>query len=212
MRHLLNSLCIILLCFAAPVVRAAGVKTTCSGCEPGELAFARSEIDALFAPAIAGTELEGNCRIRLECDPSIDDGSFGYRSEDGRRITVYGGDPISVTNGLHTLLERMGFLFDITGVTRPERADLAALDHADVRIRPNVRWRGIRQHVNFPMDISSYPIDQAKRYLENLVRMRFNKFVVHSYCGTRSRFRRIRPTMPAVSSTDTATTSPTVPS
>ena len=181
MRHLLNSLCIILLCLAAPVVRAAGVKTTCSGCEPGELAFARSEIDAFFAPAIAGTELEGNCRIRLECDPSIDDGSFGYRSEDGRRITVYGGDPISVTNGLHTLLERMGFLFDITGVTRPERADLAALDHADVRIRPNVRWRGIRQHVNFPMDISSYPIDQAKRYLENLVRMRFNKFVVHSY-------------------------------
>lgn len=181
MRHLLNSLCITLFCLAAPVVRAAGVKTTCSGCEPGELAFARSEIDAFFAPAIAGTELEGNCRIRLECDPSIDDGSFGYRSEDGRRITVYGGDPISVTNGLHTLLERMGFLFDITGVTRPERADLAALDHADVRIRPNVRWRGIRQHVNFPMDISSYPIDQAKRYLENLVRMRFNKFVVHSY-------------------------------
>lgn len=181
MRHLLNSLCITLFCLAAPVVRAAGVKTTCSGCEPGELAFARSEIDSLFAPAIAGTELEGNCRIRLECDPSIDDGSFGYRSEDGRRITVYGGDPISVTNGLHTLLERMGFLFDITGVTRPERADLAALDHADVRIRPNVRWRGIRQHVNFPMDISSYPIDQAKRYLENLVRMRFNKFVVHSY-------------------------------
>lgn len=120
MRHLLNSLCITLFCLAAPVVRAAGVKTTCLGCELGELAFARSEIDAFFAPAIAGTELEGNCRIRLECDPSIDDGSFGYRSEDGRRITVYGGDPISVTNGLHTLLERMGFLFDITGVTRPE--------------------------------------------------------------------------------------------
>lgn len=50
-------------------------------------------------------------------------------------------------------------------------------------VTPKVRWRGIRQHVNFPMDISSYKIEDAKEYLNSLLRMRFNKLVIHSYPG-----------------------------
>lgn len=46
---------------------------------------------------------------------------------------------------------------------------------------PKVRWRGIRQHVNFPMDISSYEIEEAKHYIASLVRMRFNEITFHSY-------------------------------
>lgn len=181
MKKIATLLATALLCGIATGARAAGIKIEYAGCSPKELAFARSELETYFTKAVAGSEIGQDCRIRLTCDPSIDDGSFGYRTENGRRLVIYGADPISVTNGVHTLLERLGYLFDVTGVTVPERFDLRALQKADVNIRPNVRWRGIRQHVNFPMDISSYPIEEAKRYLENLVRLRFNKFVVHSY-------------------------------
>jgi hypothetical protein len=50
-----------------------------------------------------------------------------------------------------------------------------------VTVEPRVQWRGIRQHINFPMDISSYPIEEAKDYIRNLARMRFNAITFHSY-------------------------------
>lgn len=76
----------------------------------------------------------------------------------------------------------MGYTFDITS-TLVERFDFGKIKNLEFDVTPKVRWRGIRQHVNFPMDISSYPIGEAKAYLDNLLRLRFNKLAVHSYPG-----------------------------
>jgi len=46
-----------------------------------------------------------------------------------------------------------------------------------------VTLRGIRQHINFPMDISSYPLAEAKEYIRNLARLRMNLVIFHSYKG-----------------------------
>ncbi len=50
-------------------------------------------------------------------------------------------------------------------------------------MKPKFRLRGIRQHINFPMDISSYSLKEAKEYIRSLARMRFNAITFHSYPG-----------------------------
>lgn len=114
-------------------------------------------------------------------DKSITDGSFGYKIEKNQ-VRLLGGDEIGATHGFYTLLEDLGYTFDVTGVSKPvAKKEFSKLK--DKIVTPKVRWRGIRQHVNFPMDISSYTIEEAKEYLNSLLRMRFNKLVIHSYPG-----------------------------
>lgn len=114
-------------------------------------------------------------------DKSMSDGSFGYNIESDK-VKLFGGDELAVTHAIYTFLEELGFTFDVTGVSPP--VQIKAMDQLrDTLITPKVRWRGIRQHVNFPMDISSYTIEDAKKYLESLLRMRFNKLAIHSYPG-----------------------------
>lgn len=114
-------------------------------------------------------------------DQTITDGSFGFQLKDNQ-VRMFGGDEIGVTHAFYTLLEELGYTFDVTGVSVPAvKKDLSLL--TDKSITPKVRWRGIRQHVNFPMDISSYSINDAKEYINSLLRMRFNKIAFHSYPG-----------------------------
>jgi hypothetical protein len=122
-----------------------------------------------------------NLTLSFRLDSAITDGRFGYEL-DGRRVIFHGGDEIGLSEAFYTLLEDMGYTFDFTGVSRPVRTiDISELKAKE--IVPRVRWRGVRQHLNFPMDISSYSIEDAKDYLENLFRMRFNKITFHSYPG-----------------------------
>lgn len=58
-----------------------------------------------------------------------------------------------------------------------------AIKEYDETIIPVAKFRGIRQHINFPMDISSYTLKDAKQYIQNLARMRFNFITFHSYPG-----------------------------
>lgn len=122
----------------------------------------------------------------LNCDKQLKDGDFGYKvKHDGKggEIEFSGSDAISITHAVYTFLEKLGYTYDITGVSVPVKINADALLTSEEMIHPSVRWRGIRQHVNFPMDISSYPIEEAKEYIDHLVRMRFNKLTIHSYPG-----------------------------
>lgn len=114
-------------------------------------------------------------------DSTITDGSFGFQRK-GNQVRMFGSDEIGITHAFYTLLEELGYTFDVTGVSAPT-AKKALSSLTDKSITPKVRWRGIRQHVNFPMDISSYSIDDAKEYINSLLRMRFNKIAFHSYPG-----------------------------
>lgn len=113
--------------------------------------------------------------------PQLTDGSFGYTfSQD--TIRLYGGDEISLTHAAYTLLEELGYTFNLTGISSPvQHKSIDQLKNK--KVTPKVRWRGIRQHVNFPMDISSYSIEEVQEYLRSLLRLRLNKLTIHSYPG-----------------------------
>ena len=127
-------------------------------------------------------------RFRLEADPSLPPYAFRVTQEKraaGRHLVrLRGANPSCVLDAAYTWLEKMGWRFEITGPDEPASVPWQALAApSDETIRPAVNRRGIRQHINFPMDVSSYPLEEAKEYIRNLARMRFNQVTFHSYPG-----------------------------
>ena len=129
------------------------------------------------------TPLQGKAlTIKYKCDPSMDElGQFGYRFDKGHTLTLTSSDAVGALHALYTFCEQLGITFDIPGTVLPASVDWSRVEGTDTIITPHIRWRGIRQHVNFSMDISAYTIPEVREYLQNMVRMRFNKLTIHSY-------------------------------
>jgi hypothetical protein len=98
-------------------------------------------------------------------------------------IELAGHDETCVLHAVYTLLEKLGYRFEITGPVTPEKIDFDGLDSFSEIIKPAIAKRGIRFHMNFPQDISSFPIEEAKEYIKNTARMRMNQHTFHSYPG-----------------------------
>jgi len=156
------------------------------------LAFAAEEISAFLGPdySLAGEGGGGGAdwTLDLAIDAAMPPFAFSVRqapdSAPGRsRIELRGRDAASVLNAVYTMLADAGVVFDITGPIRPARVDLGRLVGASRFVRPAVERRGIRQHINFAMDISSYPLEEAKAYIRDLARLRMNTITFHSYPG-----------------------------
>lgn len=99
------------------------------------------------------------------------------------KVQLLGKTPSDVLYAAYTFLEKGGYLFDITGPIKPTTFDWESLQNYAKKIIPVVKKRGIRQHINFPMDVSSWSLSEAKLYIQNLSRMRFNYMTFHSYPG-----------------------------
>ncbi len=100
---------------------------------------------------------------------------------DSQKVEIRGHDSACVLHGVYDLLERSGYVFDVSEPWLRADATSAALEGYRSEGNPAVLWRGIRQHLNFPMDISSYSLDEARDYLRQLARMRLNHITFHSY-------------------------------
>lgn len=98
-------------------------------------------------------------------------------------IDLVGHNASATLAAVYTLLERAGVCFDVTGPIFPATLELAHATAEPIRIVPAVVERGIRQHINFTMDISSYPLAEAQEYIRNLARLRYNHISFHSYPG-----------------------------
>lgn len=113
----------------------------------------------------------------------------GEAADDGIPIiTITGADESSLLNGVYRLLGKMGIRFCLDGDSLPGRLDLCAADNLDETFHPFCRNRGIRQHINFPMDISSYSLRDAQEYIRNLARIGMNAVTFHSYTGQWHRY------------------------
>ena len=111
-------------------------------------------------------------------------GSFSYhiiRKQKQFMVEFSGEDVTCLGHAVYSFLEHTGYRFEFNTSSNPIKLQLDTIQSYKQTIEPFTRWRGIRQHLNFPMDLSSYPLNEAKAYLRSLVRMRFNKLAVHSY-------------------------------
>lgn len=151
------------------------------------IAFAVEELRRFLAPVATFTEANADIHLHLQIDPSLPPYAFAVDCAEPNEIILRGHDATCVLHSVYTLLEQLGYRFEITGARLIHATDLEAQFTALVgwsqHIQPAVNRRGIRQHLNFPMDISSYPLEEALDYIRNLARLRFNHITFHSYLG-----------------------------
>jgi len=130
--------------------------------------------------------VENGVNIVLKTDSCMEPYSFSVNQitdERGKIIFLTGYDETALLHSVYTMFENSGITFQITGMHKPENLDFNTLEDYSEVIKPVVQRRGIRQHINFAMDISSYPVDEACNYIRNLARMRMNYITFHSYPG-----------------------------
>jgi hypothetical protein len=150
--------------------------------------FAVSELSGIlkkdFIVSLSDTPEPAGWNIVLRSDPGMKPFSFSVvrpENEKTKSIFLSGNDPTCVLHSVYTLLEKMGYSFDLTGIRYPDKASFKNVEGYSDTISPVVERRGIRQHINFLMDISSYPLGEAKEYIRNLARLRMNYITFHSY-------------------------------
>lgn len=155
---------------------------------PGQVAeYAAVEL-ARFLPLVDGVvpvenENDADLIFELIADGDMDLYSYSVKG-DGRVVKLLGNSENEVLLAVYLALEKMGIFFDTEGShISLSGTDVCAVQNADDTVHPVVRLRGIRQHINFPMDISSYRIEDAKEYIRDLARMRMNAITFHSYDG-----------------------------
>lgn len=155
-----------------------------------EFDYCKSELQSFLNPSygFSYTNNKDNADwvVALSMDPRLEESSFCVKSlTKGDKTYTYlsGRSSSDILCAVYTLLEKLGYTFELSGYKAPEKVDFAAIKNYSEKIIPVVKYRGIRQHINFPMDISSYAINDAKEYLRNLARMRFNFIVFHCYPG-----------------------------
>ena len=116
--------------------------------------------------------------VKLGLDAALDAAAFAVAS-DGVTARLRAANAPGLLHAAYTLLEHLGCRFEITGPVVPKI--LKKLPVLAETIHPVVKRRGIRQHLNFPMDVSAYPLYEAQEYIRNLARLRFNHITFHSY-------------------------------
>ena len=131
----------------------------------------------------AGVQLvsgQAELRLELSLNPQLPAGAWEFFSQPNR-FTITGSTPAATLHGIYTMLEELGWRFEVTGPIAPEQIHWDRLARLSGVTIPAVARRCIRQHINFPMDISAWPLEQAKEYIRNLARLRFNFITFHSY-------------------------------
>jgi len=136
------------------------------------LDFAREEL-VRFAPSLAK-------QVKLRQDTSLPEFAVAY-TRTGKKLVVEGKSEAEILQGVYTVLEKMGTRFEVTGPVSPKALSLNDLPEGRQVIPAAIQRRGIRQHINFNMDVSGYPLAEAKEYIRNLARLRYNWLTFHSY-------------------------------
>lgn len=120
--------------------------------------------------------------IRLVLDNSMQGHHYEIKGN-GFILEIKAANNSAILCGVYEALAEAGILFEATGYSAPKGFDIDAFFQVNKLVKPRFRLRGIRQHINFPMDVSSFALKEAKEYIRNLARMRYNSITFHSYPG-----------------------------
>ncbi len=150
----------------------------------GTIGYARRELAALLARVSTeplsqgGAARKADRTITLAVTPK--QAASVVIDHSPKKTRISGRTPTDLLHGVYRFLEKAGFLFTVRGTVPPE---LPLRWPAAFRLKetPLVADRGIRQHINFPMDISGYYLADAQEYIRNLARMKFSAITFHLY-------------------------------
>lgn len=147
------------------------------------IAYAEDELNFLLKQS--GIEPP---QVHFQINTALKDYAFSYvRNSSGLVFAAKSG--AGVVQAVYAALECAGMRFEIDGPVLETSLDFGRIPSEPVLVEPAVKLRGIRQHINFCMDVSGYPLGEAKEYIHNLARMGYNFMAFHSYPGQWTRDR-----------------------
>jgi len=96
-------------------------------------------------------------------------------------VAVAGGSPEATLWAAYALLEHLGVVFEFSGEIVPAPRAQLDLTGLDLRAEPSIRERGLRLHLNFPMDQSAYSLDEFRAWVDRVARLKCNYLEFHFY-------------------------------
>lgn len=96
-------------------------------------------------------------------------------------LAVTGGSPAAVQWAAYALLEHLGVVFEFSGEVLPPRQRELDLSSLNMRQHPRIAERGLRLHLNFPMDQSAYSLPEFRAWADRMARLKFNYLMFHFY-------------------------------
>ena len=96
-------------------------------------------------------------------------------------VAVTGGSPDAVLWAAYALLEKLGLVFEFSGDVVPQKRVQLNLKGLDLRQSPSIKERGLRLHLNFPMDQSSYSLPEFLAWVDRVARLKCNYLMFHFY-------------------------------
>ncbi len=101
---------------------------------------------------------------------------------DGRpAVAIAGGSPAAVLWSAYSFLEHFGIVFEFSGEVLPAKKPSLSFAGINVRRTPSLAERGLRLHLNFPMDQSAYSLPDFLTWVDRIARMKFNYLMFHFY-------------------------------
>lgn len=157
--------------------------------DQSEFEYAKSELSFFLNDSVlsnVGQKGIDHIAFKFNVNPDLETAAFSVHSKLNKGtldVELSGKSSSDVLYAAYTFLEKGGYLFDITGPVLPKGFNWELVKNYNEKIVPALKKRGIRQHINFPMDVSAWSLEEAKAYIQNLGRMRFNAMTFHSYPG-----------------------------
>jgi hypothetical protein len=96
-------------------------------------------------------------------------------------VAVTGGSAEATLWAAYALLEHLGVIFEFSGEIVPAPRESLDLTGLDLRAEPSIRERGLRLHLNFPMDQSAYSLDEFRAWVDRVARLKLNYLEFHFY-------------------------------
>ena len=96
-------------------------------------------------------------------------------------VEIRGGSHGALLHAIYTFAEKLGCVFEFSGILFPERKQVLEIPELHIRHIPGMPSRGIRMHLNFEQDQSFFTEKEFTGFITNMARQKFNYLLFHMY-------------------------------
>ena len=162
------------------------ITVVCSDSSP-TAAYARGEMIQILRhltaePVRAASEPHagGRYAIRMTVDGTLDSQGIAIVAN-AERARLSGGSQGALLHAVYTFAEKLGCVFESSGIRFPEKREVIGFPELQLRHIPGIQRRGIRMHLNFVQDQSFFTEQEFSAFIDNMARQRFNHLLFHMY-------------------------------
>ncbi|MFZ2656113.1 MAG: hypothetical protein WAX69_14375 [Victivallales bacterium] len=118
--------------------------------------------------------------ISLSTDSSMHPQEISIKANSGS-AEIKGGSDGALLHAVYTFAEKLGCVFEFSGILFPEKRQILEIPELHIRHIPGMPNRGIRMHLNFVQDQSFFSEKEFTGFIDNMARQKFNYLVFHMY-------------------------------